>query len=94
MKLYKAKKSRIHCTCILQWFALMHDRQVEFDPPNKEGTCRGKWVSKPGCIPDMVRYDIEEQLPDEDADDGRFGADPPLVESMYAEHSAWRHGAV
>ena len=34
----------------------------------------------------MVRISIEGQLPDVDgdADDGRFGADPPMVQAMYA----------
>ena len=64
----------------------MDDRQIKFGLPNKAGRRRGHLVSDPGFIPDMARINSEGQLPDvdDDADDGRFGADPPMVQAMYA----------
>ena len=64
----------------------MDDWQIKFGKPNKAGLRRGQLVSDPGSIPEMVRINIEGQLPDidEDADDGILGADPPMVQAMYA----------
>ena len=78
-------KSHLHCVCISEGFALMDDRQIKVGKLNKDGLRRGQLVSGQGSIPSMICINIEGQLPDEDedADNGRFGADLPMVQAMY-----------
>ena len=59
----------------------MGGRKIRFGEPDKDGTHRGQLLGEPDSIPKITKINIEGQLPDEDADadDGRFGADPPKM---------------
>ena len=85
IKQYRTKTTLLHCIFISEGLARMDDRQMEFDPPNREGLRRGRLVSRPESRPDIVRHVIEEPLPDVDANDGRFGAPNPQLDPMYAD---------
>ena len=84
IKLYRTKKTNLHCICISEG---LPGWTIDRSSPSHrtKGVRRGRLVSRPVSSPDIIRHVLKDPLSDVDAYDGRFGADSPLPDPMYAD---------